>query len=335
MIRFQTARLVAVLAAAALAPVVLAEDAAELSLGSEFTYRGRLQQKGEPAEGTFDVIYDLYDARRGGTLIGSTTRLGQEVRKGLLQADLDFGHDAFADGGAWLEIRVRPAGNGPFTALEPRQKIAGTATVCTVDSDVEVNGNLSVALGSSFRVGTPLHGLYVQDDRIFVNSLSDPELLINPGGGKQVGIGVAQAEAPLSVTGSPDANLAGGGAVIIGSTAGPNIALDSNEIMARNGGSAAPLYLNHDGGTVYLGGSLSFGYELVVQGSCQGLYIAAACSPGKHVLGGGCGRFGAKIRTSFPSDANNITAAGTTAYTCAFDGCDGTSRAYAICANVE
>lgn len=43
------------------------------------------------------------------------------------------------------------------------------------------------------------------------------------------------------------------GALIIGNKAGENIAIDSNEVMARNNKTASTLYLNNDGGLVSVG----------------------------------------------------------------------------------
>ncbi len=47
-----------------------------------------------------------------------------------------------------------------------------------------------------------------------------------------------------------DAELASGGYLVLGSPAGANVALDNNEIMARNNGAAATLTLNNEGGDV-------------------------------------------------------------------------------------
>lgn len=47
-----------------------------------------------------------------------------------------------------------------------------------------------------------------------------------------------------------DAELASGGYLVLGSPAGANVAIDNNEMMARNNGVAATLTLNNDGGDV-------------------------------------------------------------------------------------
>lgn len=52
---------------------------------------------------------------------------------------------------------------------------------------------------------------------------------------------------------SDDASLSGGGAIIAGDEAGQNLAIDRNEIMARNNGQPSTLYLNVDGGDIDMG----------------------------------------------------------------------------------
>jgi hypothetical protein len=49
-----------------------------------------------------------------------------------------------------------------------------------------------------------------------------------------------------------------GHAFQIGQTNGYNIAMDGNEIQARNNGAASPLHLNYDGGSVYINGEPAF-----------------------------------------------------------------------------
>jgi len=73
--------------------------------------------------------------------------------------------------------------------------------------------------------------------------------------GGSFGIGTTNPAAGLHVAKVSDASLAGGGGVVIGDKAATNIVIDSNEIIARNDGLAAPLYLNHDGGSVHVGGN--------------------------------------------------------------------------------
>ncbi len=53
--------------------------------------------------------------------------------------------------------------------------------------------------------------------------------------------------------GSSDASLSGGGLILAGNEGGANMAIDHNEIMARNNRAAATLLLNREGGDVAVG----------------------------------------------------------------------------------
>jgi hypothetical protein len=44
-----------------------------------------------------------------------------------------------------------------------------------------------------------------------------------------------------------DVSLAGGGTVVMGPTTSTNLAMDNNEIQARNNGAASTLFLNNGG----------------------------------------------------------------------------------------
>jgi hypothetical protein len=91
-----------------------------------FTYQGRLDDNGQPANGTYDLGFAIFDAASGGTQRGPVvTRSATAVNNGLFTVSLDFG-DQFPGAGRWLEISVRAAGIGAFTTLAPRQPITAT-----------------------------------------------------------------------------------------------------------------------------------------------------------------------------------------------------------------
>lgn len=94
---------------------------------SAFTYQGRLNNNGAPANGVFDFSFRLFDAASGPTQVGDTvTNSLTAVGDGLFTVTLDFGAGAFSGGDRWLEISVRTNGGGAFTSLTPRQKLAST-----------------------------------------------------------------------------------------------------------------------------------------------------------------------------------------------------------------
>jgi hypothetical protein len=96
---------------------------AQAGLGTAFTYQGRLERGGRPANGTLDLQFELYDALTDGAQVGETVTRSVVVTQGLFVVDLDFG--AVFDGAPrYLQIGVRAQGAGVYTSLAPRQWIA-------------------------------------------------------------------------------------------------------------------------------------------------------------------------------------------------------------------
>ena len=92
-----------------------------------FTYQGRLQDGGMPANGNYDFTFGLFDTLTGGTQIGSTQTVSTvNVSNGSFSVQLDFGAAAFPGANRFLEMSVRLAGSGSFTSLSPRQQITST-----------------------------------------------------------------------------------------------------------------------------------------------------------------------------------------------------------------
>ena len=73
-----------------------------------------------------------------------------------------------------------------------------------------------------------------------------------------VGVNTNTPNVKLQVTNGTDASLGGtDGYIMLGNITGTNLAIDNNEIMARNNGSTSPLYLQNDGGDVTTGGPIN------------------------------------------------------------------------------
>jgi len=100
---------------------------AAATLGSAFTYQGRLADGGNPAQGSYDLGFAIYDSPTSGTQIGYTiTNAAAHVSNGLFTVTLDFGSGIFDGGDRWLAIAVRTNGGGVFTDLTPRQALTPT-----------------------------------------------------------------------------------------------------------------------------------------------------------------------------------------------------------------
>jgi hypothetical protein len=109
----------AVLAGLAAAPV------AAQPLDTAFTYQGRLQDAGAPANGPYDFRFILFDAPVGGAQVGPIVLRDDVVlTDGLFAVSLDFGPTAFTGVKRWLDVAVRPGtSGGAYTPLSERQEL--------------------------------------------------------------------------------------------------------------------------------------------------------------------------------------------------------------------
>ncbi len=132
--------------------VVLASHAAAVfaqPLTTSFTYQGELQTSGQPASGSFDLRFRLYDAAGSGSQIGSDIcRNDLFITNGRFVVNLDFG-DVFTGQKRFLEIDVRPDAGADctittgFETLAPRQELTASpnATFALNASSTATAGN--------------------------------------------------------------------------------------------------------------------------------------------------------------------------------------------------
>ncbi len=130
-----------------------------LSQVTALTYQGKLTDNGNPANGSYDLQFALFDNLTGGTQIGSTlTHAGTNVAAGIFTVQLDFGVSAFPGASRFLEIGVRPASTGSFTILSPRQRISSTPyairTVSAATADTATNSTQLGGVAASQYVQT-------------------------------------------------------------------------------------------------------------------------------------------------------------------------------------
>jgi hypothetical protein len=98
-------------------------------LTTAFSYQGRLDESGAPANGSYDFRFRLYDASVGGSQVGPILYHTTIVQDGLFTVGLDFG-DVYDGERLWLQIDVRPTGSGAYTPLSPRQELTATPHAC-------------------------------------------------------------------------------------------------------------------------------------------------------------------------------------------------------------
>lgn len=88
---------------------------------TQFTYQGNLKSNNNAANGPYDFEFALFD--QAGNQVGITLSLPNiTVTDGIFTVPLDFGNQ-FSGAARFLEVRVRPANQGSFVPLTPRQLI--------------------------------------------------------------------------------------------------------------------------------------------------------------------------------------------------------------------
>lgn len=139
------------------------------SQGTAFSYQGSLNDGGKPANGTYDLAFQLYDASTAGDLVaGPLTNSATMVSNGFFVVTLDFG-DVFNGSNYWLDIGVRTSGAGPFTDLAPRQPITSVPYAIMANNASNLLGTLSATQLSGTLTATQLPGNVVTNGASGVN----------------------------------------------------------------------------------------------------------------------------------------------------------------------
>src|SRR4051812_13906192 len=92
--------------------------------GTAFSYQGRLNGAGAPANGLYDLVFEVFALPAGGSAVsGPVTNAATALASGLFNVSIDFGAGIFDGSERWLQISVRTNGPGAFTVLTPRQPL--------------------------------------------------------------------------------------------------------------------------------------------------------------------------------------------------------------------
>lgn len=133
-------RLAAALSCLIVTGAALAQSTPQLP---DFTYQGRLQQSGAPANGNFDLSFALFDQATGGNQVGVTiTQLDFPVTDGIFNVSLSF-PGAFTGTQLYLQVTVEG------TPLLPRQAVS-TAPVSQFSLSGSISGPAGGALTGNY-----------------------------------------------------------------------------------------------------------------------------------------------------------------------------------------
>src|SRR5207248_6168948 len=115
---------------------VLLSATGAFSQGSAFTYQGRLFDAGGPANGKYDLRFNLWDSLSGGGLVaGPKTNSAVVVSNGLFTVSVDFGAAVFTGPARFLEIAAHSNTVAvAFIVLTPRQELTPTPYAITAEN---------------------------------------------------------------------------------------------------------------------------------------------------------------------------------------------------------
>jgi len=147
-----------------------------LAQGTLFTYQGRLNDNGQPANGTYDLRFKLYDStNQSANVIGPVEFPGMRVTNGLFTVNLDFGN-VYNGAPLWLEIVVRTNGAPQFVALTPRQPLSSVPYAMFAGASTNLLGPLSAENMAPLTslITSNSNGLYSAISAASIASLASP-----------------------------------------------------------------------------------------------------------------------------------------------------------------
>jgi hypothetical protein len=175
---------------------------------SVFTYQGKLNDGGVPANGTYDLTFKLFSLTSGGTQIGSdVVRDDVTVTNGVFTVNLDFGSSPFTSATAnYLEILVRPgASSGAYTLLAPRLPITNSPySIKSANADNAVNATTATTATNALNLGGVAANQFVQTTDSRLSDARNP--LPNSANYIQNNFGVNQQNASFNIAGTGNAD---------------------------------------------------------------------------------------------------------------------------------
>jgi len=129
--------------------------------GTAFTYQGRLNVGGIPANGLYDYRFKLYADPLGNTQVGGSYLTNAiAVTSGLFITTIDFGAAIFTGSNYWLEVDVKTNLAGGYTVLIPLQSVTPTPYAVFANTASNVSGTVSAAQINGAMASANLSGTY-------------------------------------------------------------------------------------------------------------------------------------------------------------------------------
>jgi hypothetical protein len=224
--------------------------AAAFAQTTAFTYQGKLNDGGAPANSSYDMRFRLFDAPGGTNQIGATVTVSNvSTVAGIFTVQLDFGASAFDGGERFVEIGISPAGQNNFVTLAPRQRL--TSAPYAVKS---VNATTAETSVDSQNLGGIAASAYVQttdarltDARVPLAGSSDyvqnnqnaPQASVSFNIGGSGSANILNAQTQFNLGGQRFISAAANGNLFVGNGTGANVTTgERNTFVGLNAGAA-------------------------------------------------------------------------------------------------
>ena len=197
----RVSRTIPIALALALALLVAQAPTSLFAQGTAFTYQGRLNSGGAPANGSYDLAFTLFNSNGGGpSLAGPVTNTAVSVTNGLFTTLVDFGPGVFIGGSNWLQIAVSTNAANAFFTLTPLQQVTPTPYALLAGGASNLLGTLpasqlsGVLAAANIGNGTITSGMLVPDAVTMLGTPGNgPTNTVNVSSNGLVGIGTGNA----------------------------------------------------------------------------------------------------------------------------------------------
>ena len=226
---------------------------------TSFTYQGKLETNGAPANGTFLFQFKVLDANND--QVGPTiTDLSTNVSKGIFTVQLDFGDTPFDGNLRFLQIAVRDTVTVPYVLLSPAQQLTSApyairssqaahaddaTTATTAQNSLQLGGiaaNQYVLTGDSrlsdARQPTAGSSNYIQNS-FSTQPASNFNISGNGAAGGTLSGNIVSAAAQFNIGASRVLSIAGAGNAFLGADVGvANTSGNHNSFFGTGAGQA-------------------------------------------------------------------------------------------------
>ncbi len=233
-----------------------------------------------PDGDNYQLTFYVYEAVEGGSSIWYEDHTGVSVHNGVYSTELggvsSLGGLAF-DGPYYLGISVNGGSEStpriPLSMSPYALSVRGTTNTFPNDGHVGIgttdpNGGLDVSAYSTaswsgwhntINLSTPSHaGIFYEPNGLFLGFHGNGNIYFGDAENSEYRMTISDANitvhnrdlvvaGEVKITATTDADLTNG-ALEIGNESGESLAIDGNEIQARNNGEPSTLYLNRSGG---------------------------------------------------------------------------------------